>query len=123
VEVLLPAVSNHVITDWLARGFFGELLDAGVRIHRYDDWMVHAKTITIDGEWSSIGTANIDRLSLTGNYEINLEIHSAELAAHLNDVFELDLTNAKELTAAEWGKRGTARKGCEWLLRPLRPLL
>jgi cardiolipin synthase len=123
VEVLLPAVSNHVITDWLARGFFGELLDAGVRIHRYDDWMVHAKTITIDGEWSSIGTANIDRLSLTGNYEINLEIHSAELAAHLNDVFELDLTNAKELTAAEWGKRGAARKGCEWLLRPLRPLL
>lgn len=123
VEVLLPAVSNHVVTDWLARGFFGELLDAGVRIHRYDDWMVHAKTVTIDGEWSSIGTANIDRLSLTGNYEINLEIHSAELAAHLNAVFELDLTNASELKRDEWNGRGAARKACEWLLRPLRPLL
>lgn len=123
VEVLLPRISNHVVTDWLARGFFGELLDAGVRIYRYDDWMVHAKTITIDGEWSSVGTANIDRLSLTGNYEINLEIHSPELAQHLRDVFELDLSNANELTASEWARRPVAKKACEWLLRPLRPLL
>lgn len=123
VELLVPAVSNHVVADWLARGFFGELLEAGVRIHRYRDWMVHAKTITIDGAWSSVGTANIDRLSLTGNYEICLEIHSVGLAAHLNEVFDLDLTNSSELTAAEWGRRGAARKACEWLLRPLRPLL
>jgi cardiolipin synthase len=123
VEILLPRISNHVVTDWLARGFFSELLSAGVRIYRYNEWMVHAKTITIDGVWSSVGTANIDRLSLTGNYEINLEVHGPELAQHLTDVFALDVLNSEQLTAAEWGRRFVGKKACEWLLRPLRPLL
>ena len=123
VQILLPRISNHVVTDWLARGHFSELLDAGVHIYRYDDWMVHAKTITIDGIWSSVGTANIDRLSLTGNYEINLEVHSAELADHLTAVFDLDVANSEELTAGEWNRRFVGYKACEWLLRPLRPLL
>jgi cardiolipin synthase len=85
--------------------------------------MVHAKTMTIDGVWSSVGTANIDRLSLTGNYEINLEIHSEELAAHLGDVFALDVQSSDLLTAPEWNRRFVVKKACEWLLRPLRPLL
>jgi cardiolipin synthase len=123
VQLLLPRISNHVVTDWLARGFFSELVAAGVRIHRYNEWMVHAKTMTIDGVWSSVGTANIDRLSLTGNYEINLEVHGPELAAHLTAVFDLDVDNSEELTAAEWDRRFVGYKACEWLLRPLRPLL
>lgn len=123
VHILLPRISNHVVTDWLARGFFSELLDAGVHIHRYNEWMVHAKTITIDGRWSSVGTANIDRLSLTGNYEINLEIHGAELAEHLTEVFELDVENSELLDHGEWNRRSVGKKACEWLLRPLRPLL
>ncbi|HUS21846.1 MAG TPA: phospholipase D-like domain-containing protein [Aeromicrobium sp.] len=123
VQLLLPRISNHVVTDWLARGFFSELVAAGVRIHRYNEWMVHAKTMTIDGVWSSVGTANIDRLSLTGNYEINLEVHGPELAAHLTAVFDLDVDNSEVLTAAEWDRRFVGYKACEWLLRPLRPLL
>jgi cardiolipin synthase len=123
VQLLLPRISNHVVTDWLARGFFSELLTAGVRIHRYKEWMVHAKTITIDGVWSSVGTANIDRLSLTGNYEINLEVHGVELAQHLTEVFDKDVENSDELTALEWNRRFVGYKACEWLLRPLRPLL
>jgi cardiolipin synthase len=123
VQLLLPRISNHVVTDWLARGHFSELLAAGVRIYRYDDWMVHAKSITIDDVWSSVGTANIDRLSLTGNYEINLEVHGAELAGHLTAVFDLDVQNSEELTALEWNRRFVGYKACEWLLRPLRPLL
>ena len=39
--------------------------------------MVHAKTSTIDGRWSTVGTANIDRLVMTGNYEINVEVIDA----------------------------------------------
>ena len=123
VQLLLPRISNHVVTDWLARGFFSELLAAGVRIHRYNEWMVHAKTITIDGVWSSVGTANIDRLSLTGNYEINLEVHGPELAEHLTAVFNVDVDNSDELTGVGWDRRFVGYKACEWLLRPLRPLL
>ncbi len=123
VDIIVPEISNHVVTDWLSRGFYGRLLGAGVRIHRYRDHMVHAKTCTIDGSWSTIGTANIDRLSLSGNYEINVEVVDPALAAHLEDIFARDLTNCTELTRGEWERRWIVSRACELLLRPLRPLL
>lgn len=123
VQILVPWVSNHVVADWLSRGFYGELLRSGVRIFRYRDAMVHAKTATIDGRWSTVGTANIDRLSLTGNYEINLEIHDDGLAEHLEAVFATDLRHATELTLHEWERRNIVKRACELLLAPLRPLL
>jgi len=123
VRILVPEISNHVVADWLSRGFYSQLLDGGVEILLYQDWMVHAKTATIDGRWTTIGTANIDRLSLTGNYEINLEILDDALAAHLEMVFETDASNARVLTRAEWSSRPLVAKACEWILAPLRPLL
>jgi cardiolipin synthase len=105
VRVILPRDSNHVLSDWLSRGFYRPLLDSGVRILLYRNAMIHAKTATIDGQWSTIGTANIDRLSLTGNYETNLEIHDEGFAANMEDVFEVDSRNSHELTLEEWGTR------------------
>ena len=123
VRLLLPATSNHVLADWLSRGYYGEMLAAGVRIFRYQGAMVHAKTSTIDGRWSTIGTANIDRLSMTGNYEVNVEFVDAEMAAQMERIFETDLTNAEELTAETWAARGVHKKFTEMVLAPLRPLL
>ncbi|MBC7633868.1 phosphatidylserine/phosphatidylglycerophosphate/cardiolipin synthase family protein [Aeromicrobium sp.] len=123
VRILVPRVSNHVVTDWLSRGFYGDLLRAGVEIHRYRDHMVHAKTATIDGEWSTIGTANIDRLSLTGNYEINLEILDPGLAKGMQEMFEVDLGNSDRLTRREWDERPLVKRIYELILKPLGPLL
>ncbi|MFT4188401.1 MAG: phospholipase D-like domain-containing protein [Aeromicrobium sp.] len=123
VDIIVPEVSNHVVTDWLSRGFYGRLLRAGVRIHRYKDHMVHAKTCTVDGQWTTVGTANIDRLSLSGNYEINVEVVDAALARHMEEVFARDLTNCAELTLLDWEERWIVSRACELLLAPLRPLL
>ena len=123
VRILVPATSNHVVADWLSRGYYSELLAAGVRIFRYQGAMVHAKTSTIDGRWSTVGTANLDRLSLTGNYEINLEFIDASLAAEMERIFETDLSNSVELTRDTWSARGLHKKFTELVLAPLRPLL
>lgn len=123
VRIIVPRVSNHVVTDWLSRGFYGDLLRAGVEIHRYQDHMVHAKTATIDGEWTTIGTANIDRLSLLGNYEINLEILDRGLAQGMQAIFEADCAKCERLTLDEWMQRPLVARAYEWLLRPLGPLL
>ncbi|MCW2801402.1 MAG: cardiolipin synthase [Aeromicrobium sp.] len=123
VRIIVPRVSNHVVTDWLSRGFYGDLLRAGVEIHRYMDHMVHAKTATIDGEWTTIGTANIDRLSLLGNYEINLEILDPGLAKGMQEIFEADCEKCERLTLDEWMQRPLVARAYEWLLRPLGPLL
>jgi len=123
VRLLLPARSNHVVADWLSRGYYGELLGAGVRIFRFHGAMVHAKTSTIDGRWSTVGTANLDRMSMTGNYEINVEVIDGGMAKQMEQIFETDLSNASELTGREWADRGLHRKFTELVLAPLRPLL
>lgn len=123
VRILTPSVSNHVVTDWLSRGFYGRLLRGGVQIHRYQGHMVHAKTATIDGEWSTVGTANIDRLSLMGNYEINLEVLDPGFAAGMQEIFETDLLKAERLTLTEWNRRPWVARAYESVLRPLAPLL
>ena len=123
VRLLIPAKSNHVVADWISRGYFSQLLNAGVRLLRYRDAMVHAKTATIDGTWSTVGTANIDRLSLTGNYEINVEIIDPALAASLERIFDVDESHSLELTSSEWEARDIYRRFTEFVLNPLRPLL
>ena len=123
VCILVPEVSNHVVADWLSRGFYGTLLRSGVQLWLFQHAMVHAKTATIDGHWSTIGTANIDRLSLTGNYEINLEIIDDGFAAEMERVFENDRSNARRLEPDEWFARPFVAKASELVLAPLRPLL
>ena len=123
VRLLVPLKSNHIVADWISRGYFSQLLAAGVRIFRYRDAMVHAKTATIDGNWSTVGTANVDRLSLQGNYEINLEIIDRGQAEVMEEIFLTDQSNALELTVDEWEARDVHRKFTEAVLRPLRPLL
>ncbi|MET9713218.1 phosphatidylserine/phosphatidylglycerophosphate/cardiolipin synthase family protein [Nocardiopsis alba] len=123
VNVLVPENSNHVVADWMARGRYAELLRGGVRLWLYQNAMVHAKTATVDGRWSTIGTANVDRLSLTGNYEINVELFDEDVAAHLERVFTTDLTNARELTEEEWRGRPFMAKFSEIVLMPWRNLL
>jgi cardiolipin synthase len=123
VRLLVPLKSNHIVADWLSRGYYSQLLEAGVRIFRFRDAMVHAKTSTVDGTWATVGTANIDRLSLTGNYEVNVEVIDEELAKALEEIYKVDESNCLELTSVEWEARDLHRKFTEFVLAPLRPLL
>jgi cardiolipin synthase len=123
VQLLVPEQSNHVTADWLARRHFYDLLKARVRIFRYKHIMIHSKTATVDGLWSTIGSANIDRYSMLGNYELNLEVYSRSLAAQMERMFELDKTNAKELTLEEWERRPLPAKLVERTLASLSPLV
>jgi cardiolipin synthase len=123
VRVLLPATSNHILADWLARGLYTQCLSGGVRLFLYQHAMVHAKTATIDSIWSTIGTANLDRLSMLGNFEVNVEIYDATLARQMEDIFLQDSTNARELTFAQWKRRSPLQIFAETILSPLRPLI
>ena len=123
VKVIVPGESNHAMADWLSRVSYDELLGGGVRLFLYQDAMIHSKTATIDGVWSTVGTANLDRLSLAGNYEINVEMYSEEVAATMERVFANDLQNCVELTPDEWATRSIAARHSETAIAPLRPLL
>lgn len=123
VRVLIPWESNHVIADWLARHHFDRCLREGVRLFGYQGAMIHAKTATIDGVWSTIGTANIDRLSLVGNYEINIEIFNEAVARAMEAVFACDLGNAHEIQHEQWSRRPWLARAGELVLSPLWPFI
>jgi cardiolipin synthase len=123
VQVLVPEQSNHVTADWLARRHFHELLEAGVRIFLYKHIMIHSKTATVDGVWSTVGSANIDRLSMLGNYELNIEVYSRTLASQMERMFDVDKTNTEELTLEEWESRPLPAKLVERTLASLSPLV
>lgn len=123
VRILIPEVSNHVIADWAARSHYTQLLEAGVTIWLFQGAMVHAKTMSVDSRWCTIGTTNIDRMSLLGNFEVNLEFFDDDLAARMLEIFEVDQSNSRQLTLEEWQSRGLVSKITELLIRPFAPLL
>lgn len=118
VRILVPEYSNHILADWVARPFLGPLLRGGVEIWLYQHAMIHSKTMTVDGIWSTVGTANIDRLSMMGNAEVNLQIVSPTFAERMEEIFYNDLSTARQLTLKEWEERSATTKLMERLLRP-----
>lgn len=121
VCILLPQTSNHVIADWLARGYYTQCLESGIRLLLYQKAMVHAKTATIDGVWSTVGTANLDRLSLVGNFEANVEFYDQALAQQMEEIFAQDSLNTRELILEKWQQRPVLWKLAEMMLLSLRP--
>jgi cardiolipin synthase A/B len=120
VRVLLPWNSNHVVANWITHSYFTDCLQGGIRIFGYQYTMLHAKTCTIDGQWSTVGTCNLDRLSLVGNYEINVAVYSAEFASQMSALFEKDTAEKFELTMEQWEGRPWYIKVSERILAPLR---
>jgi cardiolipin synthase A/B len=91
-----------------SQAHFGRALEAGVKIHEYGPALLHAKTMVIDGQWVSIGSANLDNRSFNLNNELNLAFLDRALAARLTDVFREDLKSTKEVTLEAWQRHALA---------------
>lgn len=105
VRILVPRKSDIRLTRWAARAAYANLLHAGVRIFEYLPRMLHAKTVIIDDEWASIGTANMDYRSFFANYEINLLSRGTPLCVELKNQFLDDLHHAEEICKVKWPNR------------------
>lgn len=123
VRILLPAASDFPMVDLGARTFFHQYLKAGVSIYLYPGKMVHTKSIVIDGEWSTIGTMNLDHISLLYNYEANLVSHNKKFAEELTTHFREDIEHAHRVTLDEWNRRFFVEKIATFFVRFFRGFL
>lgn len=106
VRILLPNSHNDSkAIYYTSRGLYKELLDAGVKIYEYQPTMIHSKILTIDGEWSVIGSANMDNRSARLNEENVFGVQNAKLATELTSLFEANLEQSKEIKPDEWNKK------------------
>ncbi len=105
-----------------SQAHFGRPLEAGVKIHEYGPAMLHAKTMVVDGQWVSIGSANLDNRSFALNNELNLTFLDRKLAARLTEIFRQDLAFSKPVTSDDW-QRHSVRNLFYLPLIPLRDQL
>ena len=103
VDIVAPAHSNHRVVDWAARAHVGPLLEEGCRIWRTPPPFDHSKLMVVDGTWCLIGSANWDMRSFRLNFELDVEVYHAALAAQLEGIMRAARQN--ELTLAELRRR------------------
>jgi cardiolipin synthase A/B len=103
-------VTDVRLTRWAGRKQYPELLRGGVRVYEYQPTMMHAKTLVVDGIWSSIGTMNFDNRSMVFNNESNLNVLDDATGATMDSVFLDDLRYSTEITLARFEKRGLIEK-------------
>jgi cardiolipin synthase len=106
VRILVPGNHTDAIpVQYAGRGYYEELLEAGVRIFEYQVSMMHAKTVVVDDAWSLVGSANMDERSMEINEENLLGIASADLTTSIAEGIERDLQRSKEIRLEQWRRR------------------
>lgn len=123
VKLLVPRRSDSAVITAAARSYFDDLLRAGVRVFEYRPGFLHAKTLTVDGILSSVGSANLDCRSFHYNYEVNAIVFGQDTARALEGMFDEDLKDAREVTLADRSRRRFHRRLAEAGARLLSPLL
>lgn len=120
VVLLLPGEIDNNIVRQASRSQFGRLLEAGIEIHEYQAGLLHAKTMTVDGIWATIGSTNLDTRSFALNDEVNAVVYHNEVVGQLEKVFADDLTYSKKIDLEEWRNRGFVDHSLEILSIPVR---
>jgi cardiolipin synthase A/B len=124
VKLMLSArPSGNRLPDWAGNTYLAEIVAAGVRVFLYEKGYLHAKTISVDSEICSIGSANIDIRSFSINYELNAVLYSKRLAKELEEDFERDIVHCTEFDVAAYHKRNATVRFRDSIARLLSPLL
>lgn len=113
VRILVPARSDVAPALLASQRMFAKYLKWGIRIFEWPGPMMHAKTAVIDGRWSTIGSYNIDHLSLFHNYELTSILVGGAFGGKMETMFEQDFARCHELHLDEWKKRPVVRKVLE----------
>jgi cardiolipin synthase len=108
---------------WAANTYLAEVAAAGARVHMYGKGYLHAKTLSIDGEVCSIGSANLDIRSFSINYELNAVIYDSALARELEQAFERDRERCYPFNQAEYRNRSGLSRLRDSAARLFSPLL
>lgn len=113
VRLLLQGKADYRVAALAAQVLYDEMLACGVRIFEYLPAFLHAKVAVVDDRWATVGSSNIDPLSLLVNLEANVVIDDAPFVATLANELDRDFADSREVTAppALAGWRRWLRRG------------
>jgi cardiolipin synthase len=117
VKLVLPSVSDSGLVFHAGRAFYKRLLESGVKIHELKLSVLHAKTVVIDGVWSTVGSTNLDTRSFLHNSEVNVIVLGDAFGLEMDNAFREDLRNSNEMTLQAWKDRGIGVRMKEFMAR------
>lgn len=123
VRVMVAGTTDIPAVLHASRSIYGLLLRAGVRLFEWEGRVLHAKTATIDRQWSTIGSSNLDRQSLRFNLEVNVIVRDSAFAGAMEGMFYQDLLSCREITLEGWEKRSLVDRAASWVAYLARDLL
>ena len=123
VRVMIPCIPDHPLVYWATYSYAGELVKSGGRVFIYENGFLHSKTMVVDGEVGTVGSANFDRRSFSLNFESNAFIYDKKEAQTMERIFCEDLKECKELTISLYENRSRTIKVKEVAARLLSDLL
>jgi cardiolipin synthase len=114
VKIVLPGVSDSGLVFNAGRSKYDELLSAGVKIYQLKLAVLHAKTAVIDGNWSTVGSTNIDTRSFLHNSELNVVVLGDAFGNEMERAFKEDMRDSVEITLDKWRHRPWLDRMKEW---------
>jgi len=105
VQVIIPGQSDVKLVQWATRHFYEFLLKRGIRVYERRDRMLHSKAMVVDGNWSVIGSCNLDARSLRTNLEFFAVIHSPDVAKALKQICQEEIRNSVRVTSEHLKRR------------------
>ncbi|HSJ39131.1 MAG TPA: cardiolipin synthase, partial [Planococcus sp. (in: firmicutes)] len=123
MHIMIPGKPDHPFVMWASWSFLGDLLDYGADVYLYDRGFLHAKTLVVDGEISTVGTTNLDARSFLLNFEVNALVYNRRIALELQSLYESDIADCRKLTKEIYEKRNWTVKLREGFSRLLSPIL
>jgi len=123
VKLILPSHTDSWAVFYAGRSHYSKLLRAGVKIYERRGAVMHSKTASIDGVWSTIGSTNLDWRSFVHNDEINAAILGRDFSRQMEAMFAKDLAESDAIDLERWERRslllrlkeGVARLAEYWL--------
>ena len=101
VRLLLQGRYEYFLQYHASRPVYGALLEAGVEIHEYAASFLHAKVAVVDGAWATVGSSNLDPLSLLMAREANVAVRDARFASALKDSLEQAMSHGGQKVDAQ----------------------
>ncbi len=110
VHLVVSRQADHLLVSLAQQSYYEALLDAGVKIHLYKPYFLHAKHVTVDNSLAFVGSTNIDLRSFGLDAEVSLLIYDPDVVANLRKIQDRYFADSDLLTMEEWSRR-------PWLLQ------
>lgn len=122
VTIIVPKKSDSKLVHYASRARFGELTRSGVKIMSFQEGLLHSKTITVDNDFSLIGSVNLDMRSFWLNFELTMFVYNTEFTRRLRKVQQEYMQSSLLLDHKHFDQRSflsRLKENCALIVGPL----